>query len=114
GREVGGLPPGSGLEPQAFAFADGLFGALLGTPESNRRPPDQRSGALPAELVPRRGWGVRSLGTHRAMVSVSAPGGQRNPRRRTRAREPNHGSAGAMKKAPAGEPTGAFVRPEGS
>ena len=61
-----------------------------------------------SELVPRRGWDVRSLGTHRAMVSVSAPGGHRNPRRRTRAREPNHGSAGTMKKAPAGEPTGAF------
>jgi hypothetical protein len=47
--------PGSGFEPQAYAFSIGLLKASVGIPESNRQQPDAISGALPIELTPHGG-----------------------------------------------------------
>lgn len=46
--------------------------------------PAPLAGALPTELIPGRLGAHKTLGTHRAMGSVSAPDGQENPNQGTR------------------------------
>ena len=58
--------------------------------------PASRAGALPTELIPGRLGAHKTLGTHRAMGSVSAPDGLKNP---------NHGTPHAAQ-----PPSGGFPR----
>ena len=57
--------------------------------------PAYRAGALPTELIPGRLGAHRTLGTHRAMGSVSAPDGHQRTRTMERRTPPNLCLAGS-------------------